>query len=328
MPKVSVVTGFYNRAAVLERTVESILAQTFADFELIVFDDASRDDTAERLEELSGRYEDPRFTYVVHETNRGFVQGLRDAIAASTGEYVAIQGSGDASLPDRLKLQVALLDERPEVGVVGGWYYNVQERLGTRRLRTPRADGMGFSDFLRENVFSHGEVMIRRSVLDEVGGYRPEFTFAQDYDLWLRIAKVAKFATVPQPVYLRHVQFDGVSYDPRKIVRQSAFTVAARRLAQMTSADEARALEVLRNEGPLAVIPADDREVQQMVVKSSLRMVFFGSPEGGVELAKSSVSSPLRKRLLVAFGKIYPMRWFTPVRWVMQKLLGINPSAS
>ncbi|MEV7648968.1 glycosyltransferase [Arthrobacter sp. NPDC089319] len=318
------ITGFYNRASVLERTIESILNQTFQDFELIVFDDKSTDGTAERLAELSALYNDPRFRYTVHEQNKGFVCGLRDAIAQTTGEYIAIQGSGDASLPKRLELQVALLDERPDVGVVGGWYSNVQEDQGIRRLRSPNADDAGLNDFLKTNFFSHGEVMIRRNVYNAVGGYRVAFKYAQDRDLWLRIAKVSRFATVPEPVYDRYVQFDGVSYVASKIVSQACYSVAAARLAQMSPAQEAEALARIEASGPIAVIGTDDATVQKKIVNAAIRMVLFGSPAGEVEIARSHILSPMVRNVLGAFGSIFDSPVSAPLRFFVRSAVGMK----
>ncbi|SDO45135.1 hypothetical protein SAMN04487848_0956 [Microbacterium sp. ru370.1] len=327
MPKVSVITGFYNRAHLLDRTIDSIMKQTLTDFELIVFDDASRDGTAQRLLEKAAELNDERFTFVTHAQNQGFVRGLIDAISRSSGEYIAIQGSGDSSLPRRLELQSALLDARPEVGVVGGWYYNVQDDLGTERLRRPDANDMTLKSLLHGNKFSHGEVMIRRSALERAGGYREEFTFAQDYDLWLRIARDFRFATVPEPLYRRHVQFDGVSYDPAKIIRHASYSLSARRLALMPSAQMNQALKSIRENGPESVVPADDPDVQKKVIQAVLRLVIFGSPEAGERLARTSMTSTPRRIVLQTFARIYgskPARLFTPL---VRRAVGMTRAA-
>lgn len=324
MPKVSVITGFYNRGALLERTIESILGQTFTDFELVVFDDKSKDDTAERLAELATRYNDPRFSYVVHETNTGFVAGLAQAIERSSGEYIAIQGSGDASLPARLERQVAILDTQSDVGVVGGWYYNVQEGLGTRRLRQPDANSMTYDELLQGNLFSHGEVMIRRSDYDTAGGYRTEFVNAQDYDLWLRMRKITRFATVPEPVYERYVQFDGVSYVPSKIIQQSGYSISARRIAQMSESDAAAALAVLRTQGPSGLVSSSDPGVQSKIVQAVFRLVIFGSPDAGAELARTAVAGRAKRAVLVTFARVYGSPVSRPFRPLVKRALGIR----
>lgn len=323
-PKVSVITGFYNRGHLLERTIESILNQTFGDFELVVFDDKSSDDTAIRLAALAARYADPRFRYIIHDYNKGFVQGLREAIAGTKGEYIAIQGSGDASLPTRLERQVALLDAHPEVGAVGGWYYNVQEGQGTSRLRKPDADATTLKSLLQQNIFSHGEVMIRRSVHDFVGGYRAEFKFAQDVDLWLRIAKVSRFATVPAPLYARYVQFDGVSYVPSKTVAQLCYSAAARRLALLSEEDANEALARIRSGGPTAVVAVNDPWVQRKIALAALRMILFGSPSAGVELAHGHVQNVLWRSTIVSFGKALGWPLSAPVRPLVRRMAGIR----
>lgn len=325
MPKISVITGFYNRAALLERTISSILTQTYDDIELIVFDDASTDDTVDRLRDLETRLKDSRLRVVVNAENRGFVPSLVDAIEASSGEYIAIQGSGDASLPRRLELQAQILDTQPEIGVVGGWYYNIQENLGTERLRRPSANGMGYEEFFKGNVFSHGEVMFRRDVYDLAGGYRVEFKNAQDYDLWLRMSRFTQFATVPEPIYDRYVQFDGVSYVPRKIVNQSCYSVAARRLSAMSATDEKSALQRIGEEGPQVVVDSSDLAVQKKIRQAVLRLVVFGSPAAGAELASASITGTVQRWALLMFAKLYGRRPFSLVQPFLRRKLGVVP---
>lgn len=325
MPKISVISGFYNRATLLERTISSILTQTYDDIELIVFDDASTDNTADRLRALEAELSDPRLKIVINAKNRGFVPSLVDAIEVSTGDYIAIQGSGDASLPRRLELQAHILDTQPEIGVVGGWYYNIQENQGTERLRRPSADGMGYEEFLKGNVFSHGEVMFRRSAYTLAGGYRVEFKNAQDYDLWLRMSQVTRFATVPEPIYDRYVQFDGVSYVPRKIVNQSCYSVAARRLSSMSENDEEAALRSMRDEGPQSVVDSSDAAVQEKIRQAVLRLVVFGSPAAGAELARASITGTVQRWALLMFARLYGRRPFSLLQPVLRRKLGVVP---
>ncbi|WP_083504980.1 glycosyltransferase family 2 protein [Nesterenkonia jeotgali] len=324
MPKVSVVTGYYNRVHLLERTIESILSQTFFDFELIVFDDNSTDGTQERLRQLSDEYKDPRFRYILHSENKGFVRGLVDAISTSEAEYIAIQGSGDVALTKRLELQVELMDRQPEVGAVGGWYFNVQEEQGTHRLTRPDANGMTFDDLLHANVFSHGEVMIRRSTYDLVGGYRPEFKYAQDRDLWLRISKVAQLATVPEPIYKRFVQFDGVSYVPSKRISQACYSMSAVDLAQMEPSEEAAALSRMRDNGPTSIVSVADSRIQSNLERSAIRMILFGSPDDGIELAETAIDSQIRRAAVTYFGKFMRTRVSGVFHPAVRKFAGIQ----
>ncbi len=323
MPKVVVISGFYNRGELLERTVQSIMDQSFADFELMVFDDASKDDTALRLQELANRYPDGRFRFKVFPENRGFVRGLIDTIADTDSEYIAIQGSGDASLPERLALQAAFLDEHPEVGAVGGWYYNVLED-GSRRFRQPDAGPATHESLLRGNVFSHGEVMFRRDVYERVGGYRPQFTYSQDYDLWLRMVQVARLATVQAPIYERYVQFDGVSYKPSTKIGQARLSAIARKLSRLDPEEQARQLELMTERGPEALVPLSDPGLQKSITQAVIRSIMFGAYDNAADLIETGVTSRGRRWFLSTSLRMMKNRLFTPVRILLRRILGIS----
>lgn len=325
--KVSVVTGFYNRGHVLERTVRSILSQTFDDFELLVFDDASTDETQAIFRRLEQELDDPRLRYLRFDKNQGFTRCLVTAIGITSGEYIAIQGSGDVSLPRRLELQVRRLDEDPTVGAVGCWYSNIEETSDARRLRQPRADGVRSSDLLKGNVFSHGEVMIRRSAYDAVGGYRTEFTYSQDYDLWLRLAKVANLATVPEELYGRYILFDGVTYDYNKLLTQSRFSIAARRLSLMGEEEQTLALEQIRRSGPESLVPVTDRELQAKFARASVRFTVWGDEISGARLAAEYVSNKVVRQALILFARIYSGPLALPVKAVVRRVLRVQSNS-
>lgn len=258
IPRVSIITGYYNRAPVLRRTVESILRQTFTDFELLVFDDGSTDGTAEQLAAMAEEYADPRFRYISHE-NKTFTRALVDAIAQTNGEYIAIQGAGDISRPSRIERQVQLLDDRADVVAVGCWYENVHESTGIREVHRPDAakatGGM--------TTFSHGEMMVRRSSHDAVGGYRAEFKYGQLTDLGFRLSQMGTFATVPEILYERHLQVDGVTFNPSRIAVQSQYFELARQLHRLGADDAEALLDVVRARGIDGVVPVSSDQVQR-----------------------------------------------------------------
>ncbi|MDB9541456.1 glycosyltransferase [Anabaenopsis tanganyikae CS-531] len=226
-PLVSIISLFYNRAIYVKPSVDSLLKQTYSNVEIILVDDGSTDNT---LDELAS-YQDPRIRLLTHE-NKGLVRALRGAIASSQGELIAIHGSGDISLPDRIEMQVDLLMRNPDVGVVGCYMRNFNMVKNTWEVvcRTIAEDQL--SQLINYNLFSHGEVMFRRSCYDQVGGYREFFEFAQDHDLWLRMATVTRFAIVPKILYQREPiegSVSSVSKVPSKVKKQtylSEFAVA------------------------------------------------------------------------------------------------------
>lgn len=324
MPKVSVITGYYNRCEHLELTVRSILDQSFEDLELIVFDDASTDSTEQRIRAIQNDLRDPRLRIIIHARNKGFTQGMIDAIARSAGKYVAVQGSGDISLPGRIRRQFDLLESRPEVGVVGCWYTNVVSSTGARRQRRPNAHGLDLGQLLQRNVFSHGEVMFRRSVYDAAGGYRPAFRNCQDYDLWLRMVKLTQFATIPENLYERYIRFDGVSYDPRKFARQARYFLLAQRFAAMTDDEGDRAVAKLAAEGPLSLIPSSDPALQARYVKAALRSIIWGACTEAAELARNNIKSTFMRAALVTGAKLFDSPVGRPFRKIAELTFGVR----
>jgi hypothetical protein len=324
-PRVTVVTGYYNRKNLLKRTIDSILSQTFRDLELIVFDDASTDGSALRLRELEEEYADPRLRTVIHPTNRGFVRGLKESIQLSSpsSEFIAIQGSGDISAPRRIEQQVALLDERGEVGVVGCWFETVNETTQSRSTRRLVADDVGFNELLLGNVFSHGEVMFRREVYDRVGGYRTEFKFTQDYDLWLRLIQICSFATVKEVLYERFLLNDGVALTPSKLIDQRRFQILARRLRAMPESEELRTLGVVREHGVAAAIGLDDPEFRRTHLRATVDMGLNRSAPVAAEMARLGVDGRFRRTALAAFFDVYE----TPLLWPARQAVSAGRSA-
>jgi glycosyltransferase involved in cell wall biosynthesis len=228
-PKVSVCCAWYNRSDAIRGTIDSLLGQRFDSFEIVVVNDGSRDP---RVREILSAYSDPRLV-VVEQDNAGFVNAIRRAIDESRGEYIAIQGAGDVSYPDRLRRQAGLLDSEPDVGVVGcrcdgvviggpGDGFREPGRLLTKE---PTID-----HFLRPpNPLGHGEVMMRRRSYDAVGGYRPFFKFAQDLDLWIRMARVCQFRILEETLYERRTfHDDGIAADRSKLLLQHKLANFAR----------------------------------------------------------------------------------------------------
>ncbi|WP_324012306.1 glycosyltransferase [Microbacterium sp. JZ37] len=299
------IVGYYNRRDVLDVTLDSILGQSFSNLELIVFDDASTDGTAEALAEYAARRQDARLRILLHEANVGFVRGLTDAIGLARGQYIAIQGSGDSSRPERIARQVELLEARPEVGVVGCWYNNYNISSGRHEEVRPNADSASLDDLMQRNFFTHGEVMFRRSLYDRVGGYRPEFTYVQDLDLWIRMRRLAEFATVPEVLYERYIRNDGVTSNPKKFARQVRFPVLARELSHLTEADQERKLELVRERGVESVVSLNHPQVQKKYIEHVRVLGWSGKPDEAVELARENVMSLRHRVFLVGFFTAY-----------------------
>ena len=215
-PLVSIVTIFYNRADHVRASIQSLLDQNYSNLEILALDDGSSDDTLEALRSFS----DSRYR-VIGKANSGFTTSLNFAISRTKGDYVAIHDAGDISLPDRISKQAEALSADPGVGLVGCWVEQESIYGGDSKILTRRQGESLKEIILNRNTFTHGEVMFRRSIYEEAGGYRPFFYFAQDRDLWIRMSRLTRHAIVPEVLYKQKVFDGGVSTTPDKRLMQA-----------------------------------------------------------------------------------------------------------
>jgi len=198
VPKVSVVTPVYNGEAYFDTAIPSILGQSRDDFEFIIVDDGSQDRTPQFLRELAAK--DSR-VLPFFPGRLGFAGACNFGVAQARGEYIARQDFDDRSYPERLRLQVELLDREPRIGVVGGYYVLVDENRGERYVRMPPT---GHAEILRAMAryipLAHTLATFRRAVWVEAGGY-PDINNLVDLRFWLRIAKLGwHFANIPEVI--------------------------------------------------------------------------------------------------------------------------------
>ena len=230
---ISVVTGFYNRGSFVKSSIGSLLNQTYQNIEVIVFDDNSTDNTYEELLKIK----DKRLRVIRHSINVGFVTGLINAIKQSSGEYIAIHGSGDISRPERLQKQYEVLSSSDEIGVVGCNVLNFDRVSDGRMINTERkckADRKSKADLIDGgNCFTHGEVMMKRKYYDMVGGYRRAFYYTQDRDLWLRLMDVCKFGVVDEILYERIYIPNSLRFNLEKVIIQKKYSELARQCAEL-----------------------------------------------------------------------------------------------
>ncbi len=179
MPKVSVNIAAYNAEKYIKETIDSILTQTFQDFEIIIVNDGSTDKTAEIIES----YGDPRIKFLQNEKNMNLVYTRNRALGESTGEYIAIIDSDDIAITDRLETQVKFMDEHRDIGVCGSWiqYFGAANSI----VKYPETPDEIKCMLLFNNVIAQPAVMMRRSLLEK---HNLTYTriFAEDYDLWMK----------------------------------------------------------------------------------------------------------------------------------------------
>jgi rhamnosyltransferase len=196
-PTVSVILPTYNRSQTLDGAARSVLDQSYSNTELIVVDDGSSDGSSDVLEALAG---DPRVEIVRLETNRGAAVARNSGLARCRGRFVAFQDSDDRWEPGALATLVTTLDALPDdVGVAYGWT-ELRGRGPSQLLPDPRLrprSGMLASVLAGGNVIGLPSALVRRETIERVGGFDPELPTLEDWELWLRLARVTAFRFVP-----------------------------------------------------------------------------------------------------------------------------------
>jgi len=204
-PTVSIVIRVYNRERYIGRAIESVLSQSYTDFDLLVWDDGSTDKTAQIAIEYAKKDRRVRIAFYNH---RGAVKALKSALADTFGIYLCWVDSDDMLAPTALEETVAVLEENPTVGMVYTDYQliNASDRIigfGNRCL-------IPYSKVLPDfKIFQFR--LIRRSVFEEIGGIDESFRCAEGYDLCLRIAELTEVHHVPKPLYFYRIHEDLVS---------------------------------------------------------------------------------------------------------------------
>lgn len=219
VPAVSVILPTYNRRHCLPRAVESVLRQTFDDLELIVVDDCSKDDTLAWLDSL----DDPRLRVLRHEVNKGGAAARNTGIAAARAPVIAFQDSDDEWLVTMLDRQLARMAERGEdhgASYCGKIVYGRDDRFnfGARRAGyMPAAnrkvvEGDILDEVLRHAIVSTQTLVVRKDVLDAVGGFDETLRVGLDWELTVRIARHTKFAFVEEPLVMTFLMPDSITH--------------------------------------------------------------------------------------------------------------------
>ncbi len=199
---ISVLMPVYNSSRFLVEAIESVLAQTHADFEFIVIDDGSTDGTLAIAQSFAAK--DPRIQVITH-ANMGMGKSLNDAMIRAKGEWIARLDGDDLMAPDRLERQLAFLKEHPDLVVASSLVYYVDESgktIGKNSSRFTNREAITESIANHWPVgFHHPAAIFRKDIIQSLGGYRPQFWPADDMDLWNRVVD-AGHAVLVQPEYL------------------------------------------------------------------------------------------------------------------------------
>lgn len=208
-PSVSVVMPAYNAAQFIRPAVDSILAQTYEDFELIILNDGSTDKTQSIIE----AYSDPRIR-LINKENSGVASTLNLGLKEARGEFIWRHDADDISLPQKLEKEMAFLDAHPEFVLCATQVAFMSERGNVAwNKRQPKDSWLGsetyrevlFEDFSPYSPVTHGTTLFRRSILENTGGYREAFITSEDIDMWLRFLEHGRLAVLNECLSLHRL---------------------------------------------------------------------------------------------------------------------------
>jgi len=210
----------YNGARHLRESVESILEQGSVDFEFVIINDGSTDESGPILAEYAARDHRVR---LINQQNTGLTRALIRGCAAARGEFIARQDADDVSMPERLRSLARLLSSDKRILFASSWtrYIGPEGEL-IEEVTRPIDPGAATCDLLNRRMGppAHGSVMFRKDAYARVGGYRKEFYYGQDSDLWLRLAERGLVAYVPKFLYAFRLRPDSISSANRDLQRQ------------------------------------------------------------------------------------------------------------
>lgn len=293
-PIVSVLMPVRDGERYIDAAIQSIVAQTFRQWELIVVDDGSTDETPRLLAEWARL--DSRIR-IITRPHVGLVEASNLAVQAARGRYLARLDADDIAHPYRLAWQVAWMDRRPELVVLGSAISLFGERVGL--LVTPLTNWGCRGRLLFENCFAHSSTMIRRSMVDHLESlYQPSAEYAEDLALWLRLAPLGDFGNLPYPLVRYRVHQNQIS-------REKAFTLRSKHATFVTRQWAMFGVNVSKNDYLRFRWPDFCAENRLDVLRHSARVVWALKPLWATKYAPQALwwtlQILLRNLIKVAF---------------------------
>ena len=233
VPRISVIMSVHNTRRHLDEAVESILQQTFDDFEFLIVDDGSTDGSSERLAYYAAQ--DQRIRIILNATNIGLTKSLNVAIHQSRGTLIARQDADDISEPDRFALQIKAFEEDKGLLALGTFYKTVDEEgQVVRSVKVPTAPHEIAWQLLFHNAFCHSSMVFRKEDFEgDLVLYDESFQYSQDYELWSRLIKMGTVSNLPESLVRYRINAHSISGRLRPQQQEFANKVSAQNIAQI-----------------------------------------------------------------------------------------------
>ena len=233
-PKVTILMPVYNGEAYLRQAIDSIINQTFRDYELLIINDGSTDSSVSIIKE----YNDPRIRVIHNEKNLKLIASLNKGLEIARGEYIARMDCDDISLPQRLEKQVEFMESHRDVGLCGSWIQFIGKREGTI-LKYPTEDQVLRVKILFSNYFAHPSVIMRKEFLDKYHlKYSSDYIHVEDYKLWLECSKFFKIYNLGEVLLKYRMGHESISKRYSKEQKNNAMRIYRENLMSLGICDE------------------------------------------------------------------------------------------
>ena len=235
-PKVTVITPVYNGARYLEETIESVLGQSFTDFEYLLIDDASTDESKQVMQAYEAK--DPRIVLLSNSTNLGGPATRNRGMAMARGEYIAVLDQDDLAYPHRLAQSTAFLDRHPIIDFMGAWHHfmDVEGNIFRTHCPAPIPAVIDCNQLFMPYI-THMTWMFRKKLLDVVKGYDPDHALVDDYEMLSRIRQVTQLGVLQTIVGAYRHHDDTASVRRKDAQFQDSIRVSQRIIKQMVGMD-------------------------------------------------------------------------------------------
>jgi len=220
---VTVLMPAYNVSAYIRESIDSILAQTYTEFEFLIINDGSTDDT----EEIILSYKDPRIIYIKNESNIGYIASLNKGIDHISSKYIVRMDADDLALPHRIEKQVAFMESRPDVAVCGSGkinFYSGKNKTETSTYTITDEKNLLFSSIFNTSI-PHPSAILRNELLQKYAlRYDPAYYFAEDKAMWLDMAEFGALANIEEPLIKYRIHLNQVSIKHNEVQRINSIT--------------------------------------------------------------------------------------------------------
>lgn len=263
-PTVSVVMSVYNGQTYLPTAIESILSQTFVDFEFIIVDDGSTDSSLEIIRGYEAR--DDRVRIILNEKNIGLAKSLNKGIALAQGRFIARMDADDISLPNRFEKQIEYLENNPEIFVLGGSVVSIDDegRLGKLSAYPLRPQQVKWLLFFGHHL-AHPTSMFRTELFLTLGiKYNENLKTTQDFDIWVQIAERFAIANLPDVLLYYRDHEDNVSHKSSEIQRKTNLQIRQKLIC-----------DTLKKNIPMDVVSTCKKPFSSQRISTVLRSIFL-----------------------------------------------------